>query len=415
MVVSSLNLEASLIRARFEFDSDLDSYLLSMVCLSEISTAVVFFIVNMNMHLFEEWFLLNPTQIRAMFLYLFFYPPVVLFQNAERFKYKYKWTVAISMAVSLGASALSVLFVVTWEDKLAGRIAGYLIPVTVIGIIVIIYYIVKGKKVKTAYWKYALPFSLPFIPHLLSMFLLGSMDKAMIKSICGSEDLALYSLSYTIGSLITILVNSMNGAFSPWLGEQLSQKNYSSIKKVSVPYVLCFAYCALGLVLITPEVLLLMGGEAYMEAKYVMPPVTAGCLMQFVYCLYVNVEQYEKKTIGMAIASVIAAVFNYVTNYVFIRMYGYQAAAYTTFFGYFFLLIMHMYLVFRIGHSSLYDNKKILSISIITSSLMFMSGLLFEHNIIRYCIIGLYIGVGVWMISRYKDAIKTLLKKRKGG
>ena len=48
-----------------------------------------------------------------------------------------------------------------------------------------------------------------------------------------------------------------------------------------------------------------------------MPPVAAGCLLQFVYCMYVNIEQYEKKTVGMAMASVVAAGLNFVLNFIF--------------------------------------------------------------------------------------------------
>ncbi len=93
-----------------------------------------------------------------------------------------------------------------------------------------------------------------------------------------------------------------------------------------------------------------------MEAKYVMAPVTMGCACQFIYTMYVNVEQYLKKTTGMALASVLAAAINVALNYVLIPKFGYLVAAYTTLIGYLCLMLMHMFLVKRIGMKNVYNN-----------------------------------------------------------
>ena len=69
-----------------------------------------------------------------------------------------------------------------------------------------------------------------------------------------------------------------------------------------------------GIMLIVPEFLLIMGGQSYIEAIYVMPPVAFGCVCQFIYTMHVNIEQFKKKTVGMAIASISAAGLNYLLN-----------------------------------------------------------------------------------------------------
>ncbi|MGN0414034.1 MAG: lipopolysaccharide biosynthesis protein [Agathobacter sp.] len=411
LIVTSFNLEASLIRARYEYEKEMDSYVLSMLSLSGISTLILEILGCFFMPTLHKILSMNSMEIRAMFVYLFFSPAVTLFQNAERFKYKYKSTVVTSIFVSIGSSLVSVIFVILFYNKLLGRIIGYILPVALLGTFLYIYYFIKGKRIRTRFWKFALPITLPFIPHLLSLFLLGSMDKVMIKHICSIEDLALYSLAYTIGSLVSILVTSMNNAYSPWLGEQLKNKNYVLIKKISVSYVVLFVYLACGLVLITPEILYIMGGSTYMAAKHIIPPVTAGCMMQFIYCMYVNVEQYEKKTVGMAIASVLAALFNYVTNYIFINIFGYTAAAYTTYFSYLLLLIMHMYLVYRIGKSNVYDNKIIILIALIASLIICGIGSIFEYIVLRYIILFFYCCIGMVVLMKYKKQIISIFRK----
>ena len=413
LLITSLNLESSMIRARFDFEDDMDSYVASMSCLSILSTILWFILVLIFINPVQHLLLLNKREVYAMFLYLLFYPAIQLFQTHERFEYKYRNTVAITLLVVISTSFLSVILVLLLDNKLTGRIIGNVLPIIIIGCIINCLLLYKSRKICVQYWKYAIPFTIPFIPHLLSMYLLGSMDKVMIKQICGSEDLALYSLAYTVGTIISLLVNSMNSAFSPWLAQQLSKQNYNKIKKVSVPYIAIFLFFSVLIVLITPEVLIFLGGSEYANAKSVMPQISAGCLMQFIYCMYVNVEQYEKKTIGMAIASVIAALFNFLTNAIFIRKFGYIAASYTTFFSYLLLMILHFYLVKRIKTETIFDNKKILFLGAIGSVILISTNLIFEHIVIRYLIIVLLLFVTILTAYKKRKVISKLIINRK--
>lgn len=411
LYITSLNLDGSLIRAYHDFKDDMDRYLFSMISLSMVSTLIWWCAANVFSEQFSEVLGFNRLYINCMFAYLLLSPAINLFQNVERYKYNYKWTVATSFTISVGASLLSVILVMIMRDRFMGRVIGYIIPTVIIGLLIVLYYINKGKKVDFNYWKYALKISLPYIPHLLSMYLLSNMDRVMIKDLCGSEYVALYSLAYTCGMLITIFVTSINSAYSPWLADMLSAFKYEAVKRVSAPYVAIFSFVAVGAVLVTPEILYILGGESYMEAKYVMPPVAAGCLLQFVYCMYVNIEQYEKKTVGMAFASMMAAGLNFVLNYICILKFGYIAAAYTTYASYLFLLFMHMYFVKRIGMIHVYDNKKILAVSIGASILIFSTNALLETTIFRYVFIVIYVCVAIALLIRYKDLVLKFIKK----
>lgn len=409
--ITSLNLEGSLIRAVHEFKKDIDNYVFSMMTLGIISTLFWWLIINSFYSLFYKILYIDKIYINCMFFYLICCPGVNLFQNLERYQYKYKWTVAISMFVSIGASLLSVFLVCFGTNRLYGRIIGYITPTTIVGLAVYIYYFVKIKRPKLSYWKYVFPIVLPYIPHLLSMSLLSNIDRTMIRKICGTESVALYSLAYICGMVITMLVSSINSAFAPWLADKLNVGDFLSIKKISSPYVTIFSYFAIGCVLISPELLLILGGHEYIEAIYVIPPVTAGCLMQFIYCMYVNIEQYSKKTIGMAFASVIAASINYILNLYFIPKFGYIAAAYTTFIGYFILLSLHIFLVYKIGLIKIYDNKSICINAFCAIVFIYFSTFLLKYYLIRYIILFLYLTFGLFVI--YKNKNKFLIFKER--
>lgn len=410
-VFATLNLGASFISARFDHEKDFDGYISSTLVLSSIVTGIWALIINLFPGFFSSLTGVDIQYINIMVVYLFLFAAVDMFQTRERYYYEYKISAATSLFIAVTTALLSVLLVVNMENKLFGRIAGSAIPTVLIGVILYIVLIKRGKKVDIKYWKYALPICVPYIPHVLSLSLLNSMDKMMITKICGAEENALYSVAYSCGAVITLLVTSLNTAFSPWLGEKLNEKNYGEIRRVSNAYVLLFVYVACGIMLLTPEVLLIMGGRSYSEAIYVMPPVAFGCVCQFMYTMYVNVEQFSKKTIGMAFASVAAALSNYILNYIFIPKYGYIAAAYTTLASFVILLFIHMLLVRHIGFRNVYPTKTIFAVLLFMSAYTLLMHILYTNNIVRYCVVGVYAAISIYVLIKYRNAIKLLLKR----
>ena len=400
-IIVTMHIECTFISARFDFESDFDEYVFSTLCLSTFSALLWILITNSFPKFFSFYFKLDMKYINCMFLYLVFAPAIHMFQTRERYLFKYRITVLISLLLTVGTAIISVLLVVNLVDKLSGRIFGSASATIVIGIVLYIILAKKGKHVKVKYWKYALPICIPFIPHLLSMTLLNSMDKIMITDICGAEQTALYSLAYSCGAIITMLLTSLNSAFGPWLGEKLNNEKFSEIRKVSIVFISLFVYMAIGIMLITPEVLLFMGGESYMAAKYVMPPITCGVSCQFLYTMFVNVEQFKKKTVGMAMGSLSAALLNYILNTLMIPRFGYIASAYTTLIGYLWLLIIHMFLVKKIGYANVYDYKFIISVIIVLIFITMGMNVIYCLTTLRYMFVFIYIVFAIFVLSKY--------------
>lgn len=410
-IVVTLNLEASLISAKFDYKDKFKEYVFSILCLSTVFVAIWTVIANVFKKPISGFLGIEHMYINMMLLYCCFYSAVNIFQVSERFHYKYKPAVLVALLIAFGTAGVSLIMVLTMNDKLFGRTLGGILPTVLIGVVLYAIIAKQGKHINVSTWKYALKICLPYVPHLLSLTVLNSMDRVMITRICGVDDNALYSVAYSCGAMVTILVTSMNTAFSPWLGDNLHSKNYSDTRRVSKYYILSFCYLALGIMLLAPEVLLVMGGNQYLEAKYVMTPVSMGCVCQFLYTMYVNIEQYEKKTIGMAFASAGAALLNLILNAIFIPIFGYIAAAYTTLAGFMFLLVVHMLLVKKSGYSQVYDNK--LVVTAVAVMVVFMVGInfLYMQNVIRYIVIGLYIVATAIILVINKNTVKKMLSQ----
>ena len=114
-------------------------------------------------------------------------------------------------------------------------------------------------------------------------------------------------------------------------------------------------------------------------------------------------------------ASCVGAVANIVLNYVFIRIFGYHAAGYTTLACYIMFAIAH-YAVYRKiikekEIETIYDIKNIVLISIFV--LIAMIAILFTYNytIIRYSIIALIIVIAIVKRKTVIEIIKRLKKR----
>ena len=245
------------------------------------------------------------------------------------------------------------------------------------------------------------------------MTVLNSTDRIMITKICGAADNALYSLAYTCGSIITILINSINTAFSPWLAERIHENDTKSVRSFSKYYITSFVCIAIGVMLVAPEVLYILGGKSYLAAIYVMPPVAMGCICQFLYTMMVNIEQIKGKTVGMAFASAAAAVLNYVLNLLLIPKFGYIAAAYTTLAGYLLLLGLHMWLVRRMGMSHVYSYRFVVGTIIAAGAVSVGVNAVYSVTILRYIILLGYLSALTIVLYKKRDYILKIVNSVK--
>lgn len=411
-IITTFEIYSSVSLARFDYKEDLDSYVSSSLFLSSIITSIFYILVLIFHSFFENLFMIDFFTLNLMFIYLLVYSSIQMFQIKNQIKYNYIPIVVVSLSNAILSTVISIIFVLTFNNKLEGRIVGYFIPLIIIATIVYIILMVKGKSISKKYWKYALKISFPLIWHLLAGYILSSSDRIMITRLISSDANALYSVAYTISMMVSILWSSMNNAWSPWAYDKMNKEDYESLKNKSKPYTILFLIVVYLFMLITPELLLLMGGKYYLQAKYVMPPVMIGYVFQFVYSLYVNIEFYHKKQKNIAIGTVIAAIANLILNFIFIPKLGYIAAAYTTLVGYILLYIIHFTLVKKLNCTWWYDTNffiKVLLLSVIAIPIFCV---LYKFTLLRYSIIMILFITLMIFIIKNKNILIIILKEK---
>lgn len=409
LLVLPLALYSTINRARLDFPNEMDEYLSSITLAGSIFTLIIYVVVLLFRDFFQNVFSLSMLYINIMFIFIMFEPALANFQARNQVEYKYKIVTAISISSCIASVVLSIVGSYAFENQILGRVIGYDGTLLVFYVITYIYILKKGHfSFNKNYISYALKLSVPLVPHLVSMYILGQCDKLVIQRLIGNEAVAFYNIGYTCALVISMLSNSVNGAMSPWLFEQLNQKNYDRIKKVNSVYVSSFVFITIGLLLISPEIVWIMGGVQYSDATTVLMPVMAGCCCNFIYTLYVNVENFLKKPGVISIGTTLVAVLNIVLNFIFVKLYGYKAAAYTTLISYFVLLLYHFAVVKKYRYAHIYNNKLNIACAIGICIFGLVVCVIYQ-SIARYVILAVYMAIAVIILIKYKSQIKSFV------
>ncbi|NFG58747.1 hypothetical protein FC778_08535 [Clostridium botulinum] len=395
-----------------EFDKDKDRYTSSLLGLTTLLTTIMFCIYIINIDFWTCFFGLPPIIMSAMFIQLFTMPAYEFWSTKQRFEYKYKALVATSLGMSILSILISIITVVATTYKLEARVYSDVFIKAIIGIFIFILLKYRGKKLFCKkYWKYALIFNIPLIPHFLSTMILNQSDRIMIKSMVNASSSAMYGIAYTIGTIVLLVTNAINNSFTPYTYEALKGRNYLGIRKNSIKLVLLVAVMVCLSMIFAPEIIYIFAGKKYYEAIGIIPPIATSVFLIFMYSLFSNIEYYYKKTKYIAIASVLCAVVNIILNYLFIPKFGYYVAGYTTLACYLLYAITHFYFCSKILSqenikvSDVFDIKKYVLITSFIFIIMAVMIIIYDYIIIRYSILVI---IMIFSLIKRKIIIKEI-------
>ena len=409
-MVVTMNLSVSINKARFVFPKEMDAYSSTILVSGSVISAAFYVIVACNMAFFVDFFSLEPFYIRLIFAYLFVQPAYDVFLARQRVAYQYKQTVAVTLLYTFLSSGCSLLLVCFMHDRFLGRVLGFIIPVEGLCLALYIYFLHKSFTLRWRYCRYAVAYSWAFVPHSLAIYVLGASDRVMIKSICGNEYAAMYTLTSNCMQLVSVFLFSMNNAVSPWVYDRLALGEEEKIRKITLPYCLIFLFPVFLAFLAAPEILLILGGAGYAEAVSLLPPLLTSVVLQFAYTMYVNLEQYSGETWAIATGTAIAASVNVGLNYVLIPRYGYWIAAYTTLFGYAVLFAVHFFFVRFIGYRHVFQDWIVFAMLAFTLPTQWLTGLLYPYRLIRVLLFLLILLCGGTVLWRRRGTICSILK-----
>lgn len=417
IIFTSLGLYNAIInKAMIKFEDDKNGVISSFVGITTILTIIVFVLFYVNADIATKITGLSLPMIIVLFVDLLFTPSLAFWMAKERFEFKYVKVILITLLIAVCNPLLGLIGVCLTDYKAEARIFSVALVNILSGVFFYFYFIIKGKKMfNWKYWKYALSFNLPLVPHYLSGAILNQSDRVMINYYCSSEDAAIYGVAYTIAMTAIIVVNAVNASMTPWVFKTLSKNNDdigNSIEKVMNESLVLILLIVVLLILFAPEVLMIMGGTEYIKAIWVFPFVAGSVFFIYLYSRFADVEFYYDKNTYVLISSLFSALLNIVLNYIAIPMFGYVAAGITTFICYIVQSILNYIFMKKTikskGILRIYDVKFIVGISLFIVILCLISILLYYKFILRYLIICLII---LYLVYKRKIFISLIKKK----
>lgn len=391
-----------------------DEYSFSMLMLSNIITLSFSAILLSLYPLFGKHLNLKLPFIILMCATFLFQPAYNFWVARQRYEMQYKKTVIFSVGSAILSPTVAIICILNFNgSKLYSRIFGAEMVLIAMYMGFYVYLLFKSKgKIKVQYWKEALLFNLPLIPHYLSTYLLGSSDKLMISYLVGDSATAYYSIAYSVAAIAMVVWTAVNSSLIPYTYEKCKEKDYKSIANVTNPILFMFAIISVLIIMLAPEVVAVMAAADYKEAIYAIPPIVGGVFFQVHYYIYANIVYYYKKPKYVMIGSITAMLLNIVLNYFFIKWYGYIAAGYTTLFCYFVQASIDHIAMRKVVGQKVYNMKIIglMSLSVIAVSLL--SNFLYDYIIVRYVIIGLIFVLCIVFRKKIIGLFKMLRAKK---
>lgn len=378
-------------RGLVQHEEQKKEYTSTMIGLSIVTTALSATFYYSAHGILNKVIGLSTLAIFSIYFYTLFNTVTEFWYQKKRVDYKYKAFVLLTVAMIVIKPIASIIAIYCFpQEKVWARILPDVVITVIIGLFLMMLMIRQGKKlVDHLVWKESLIFVLPLIPHYLSQRILSQSDRIMIKNMVGSSEGGIYSLAYSVGMLLTLLNTALNNTVSPWAFRKMKVKECRTIGILSEKLFVFFGLCVLSFSLIAPELVRIFASADYYEAIYIIPIIAISAYYMFMYVMFINFEYYSGKTQYVMIATVISALVNLGLNIIYIKQYGYIAAAYTTLACYILYAVGHYFLMKYIckkymDTKNVFNGAKVFGVSSLFTVGAFASIFLYKFTLVRW-------------------------------
>ena len=232
IIFTSLNIYlSSYTKGLIVYEKEQKKFTSSMLSLTTFITLIFFVVYIFNIDFWTKIFELSPDLMFAMFLELLFMPALEFWMAKERFDYNYRKVIAVSICMNIMCLGLSIVAVVNTQNKIEARVFSDVFSKILFASVFFVIILLQGKKIfDKNYWKYALKFNIPLLPHYLSNYILNQSDRIMIGKMVGKVQAAYYSVAYTISTVMFLLVTAINNALTPYIYKTIKANEVEKIK-----------------------------------------------------------------------------------------------------------------------------------------------------------------------------------------
>ncbi len=275
----------------------------------------------------------------------------------------------LSVSISLSTVVLSIILIKKSEEdvRYIGRLYGLAIPYMVIAFYLWIRcFFKKPTGIKAKYALFGLRVGFPVVFHALSHTILNQSDRVMMQWMnIEDSEIAIYSLYYTMSSVLSVILTALNTSWCPVYYDGISENDWTGLEAKAKNYIETFTVLTVGFLLVGKEVSDIMSSNDFSGGVNILPILAIAVYLTFMYQFPTNYEFYYKKTTIIAFGTVASGVFNIFLNWLLIPRYGMYGAAVATAVSYLMLYVLHYFVVMKMT-----NNKYHLPISKFATSII---------------------------------------------
>lgn len=415
LIVTSAELHNTLSRAYYDYKDTYDDYISSVTMLGVFITIALYIVFLLGGNNVLRVVSIPKQYVHLLFLFLLVSFCRLVFNARERTLYRYKTVAVITFLSFFVPTLFSVFFVYLIPDasRLSARLYGFYIPSAIIGMYCTISLFRNSQVFEWKYCRYGIALSLPLLMHHLAAYLLTSMNVIVTKSILGAGAAAVVSITVSITHVFSVLSQSISGALTTWLMDNLELKREATVKKGTFYYVLLLSVVVISVILIGPEIIYFLGGAKYVKSVELIPGFIFASFMQSITTIFIVILTYDKNIIKTSIYTAIFAVLSIVVKVWLLPRHGMFMLVYVNIAVFFILFIINYILVKQAGYSYTVPIKGIGMILFATGIVMVVSPQLYVWTMFRYFLIGIFVIICFIVFVRNRAYIKGFVKKFK--
>ena len=210
--------------------------------------------------------------------------------------------------------------------------------------------------------KELLKIGIPLVPTFLIYWIFNSMDRVMINKMLGTGELGIYSVGAKVSSVSQLIYTAFAGGWSYFAFSTMKDKEQVKINSKVFEYlgIVSFMVFIIAQPFISPVFNIFFKG-AYIRGKEVFSFLFLSPLILMLFQTVGNQAIVIKKSYLSTIALLLGAVLNIFLNYILIKNYGIEGAAFSTLNSYFISVILMCVICYKLELFKI--SKKFLIIS----------------------------------------------------
>lgn len=333
---------------------------------------------------------------------------------------RYIKTFSLVITGAMGLIALLVAITAINTNNIVLAISS-LVAVELITFFILITFILnKGVKIVKPEFSCLLPllkFSVPLLIAFLGYWIIQSSDRYLIKYFLDISNVGIYSLSYSIGLVLTLFWGAFDTVLLPDLAALYDKEKKKELEmrfSRVLKYGVAFSIPAMvGLFVLAEPIIKILSNQEFLAGSKVLMIVTIGIFFSGIFVRFTDLLNVLKKVKVLSSMWLAMAILNIGLNFWFIPKFGIMGAAYSTLIG-FLLGTIAIILYSSFYFDIIFQKNWFIKITIASALMGWLVSLIPVFslvNLVLAILIGGLIYAGLLLLLRFYDKSELLLFK----